>query len=209
MNYRVMCDRFMARCYGFYGSGYVSAHSHWHYIPSSMKHPGYSAPVGAFHFWDIGSYGHVALNVGKGLVASNDIKRVGKIDVVPVTYIGQRWGARYLGWTEPYLRAGWGVNPNRPPSVPPPVVSKPVVHVSRVQPGANNSEVLVLQKALRAEPKILLDYSSGPGVFGPRTRDAYAKWQRLLGFSGSDADGKPGITSLRALGARHNFLASP
>jgi hypothetical protein len=209
INYKYLCDKFVARCYGFEGSGYVSAISHWGFVPSAYKHSGYTAPPGAFHFWSIGQYGHVAINVGNGLIASNDIKRWGYIDVVPVGYISQQWGARYLGWTNPYLKAAWGVNNNKPVLPPAPVTSKPVVHVSRVQPGANNSEVLIVQKALRAEPKILLDYSTGPGIFGPRTKEAYAKWQRLLGFTGSDADGKPVITSLRSLGARHSFLAAP
>lgn len=206
INYRYLCDKFVARCYGYEGSGYVSARSHWSLTPSTYRHSGYTAPSGALHFWNIGSAGHVAINVGNGYVASNDIKRVGYIDVVPVGYISSHWGASYLGWANPYFKAGWGVNPYKPVL---PVASKPVVHVSRVKPGMTNSEVLIVQKALDAEPSIALDYSTGPGTFGPRTKAAYSTWQRILGFSGSDADGVPGITSLARLGARHNFLAAP
>lgn len=43
------------------------------------------------------------------------------------------------------------------------------------------------------------------GHFGSATVDAYAQWQRRLGYSGSAADGVPGMTSLKKLGAKHGF----
>jgi hypothetical protein len=42
-----------------------------------------------------------------------------------------------------------------------------------------------------------------PGSARPRTKAAYKKWQRKLGFRGADADGIPGYTSVRRLGDRH------
>lgn len=77
------------------------------------------------------------------------------------------------------------------------------VSLNNVQPGKKNNEILIVQKALSSE--VGLDYSGGPGTFGPRTKSAYAKWQRKLGYSGSDADGAPGKTSLSALGRKHGF----
>jgi hypothetical protein len=41
------------------------------------------------------------------------------------------------------------------------------------------------------------------GSFGSRTKEAYAAWQRRLGYSGIGANGLPGETSLRQLGAGH------
>lgn len=38
------------------------------------------------------------------------------------------------------------------------------------------------------------------GSFGTMTREAYAKWQRHLGYSGKDANGIPGERSLKKLG---------
>lgn len=66
--------------------------------------------------------------------------------------------------------------------------------------GAANSkdDVLLVQKALAA--KVGLNYSSGPGTFGPATKAAYKKYQQSLGYSGSDADGIPGKSSLIRLG---------
>ena len=92
------------------------------------------------------------------------------------------------------------------PSVKPVV---PTVHLSRVKPGLDNSDVAVVQKALKAE--VGLDYSSNPGRFGPLTQEAYRRWQiKYCKASGrpvnnSTCDGKPGIDSLRALGARRGF----
>ncbi|AJF69145.1 M23 family metallopeptidase [Streptomyces vietnamensis] len=78
-----------------------------------------------------------------------------------------------------------------------------VVNLSELYPGAHNDSVLVVQEALAQA--VGLDFSSGPGVYGERTREAYAKWQQHLGFSGADADGLPGMQSLKKLGARFGF----
>ena len=43
------------------------------------------------------------------------------------------------------------------------------------------------------------------GKFGPQTVEAYKKWQRSLGYKGTAADGKPGKTSLIALGKKYGF----
>lgn len=46
------------------------------------------------------------------------------------------------------------------------------------------------------------------GHFGTVTVQAYAKWQRHLGYSGTAADGIPGRASLTALGKEHGFTVS-
>lgn len=40
------------------------------------------------------------------------------------------------------------------------------------------------------------------GIFGARTKMVYADWQRRLGYRGADADGEPGMMSLKRLGER-------
>lgn len=62
---------------------------------------------------------------------------------------------------------------------------------------------LVVQRALKKE--VGLDYSSGPGYFGPLTQAAYSEWQRKLGYRGLDANGIPGKTSLEKLGDKYGF----
>ena len=59
--------------------------------------------------------------------------------------------------------------------------------------------VLEVEKALDA--KNFLDPAYVDGHFGTKTIDAYAAYQRSLGFSGLDASGLPGKTSLASLGS--------
>jgi peptidoglycan hydrolase-like protein with peptidoglycan-binding domain len=66
-----------------------------------------------------------------------------------------------------------------------------------VTPGAG-SHVLEVERALNA--KGLLSSGAVDGHFGTSTVAAYAAWQRSLGYSGIDANGLPGPTSLTKLG---------
>ncbi|MEU2281494.1 transglycosylase SLT domain-containing protein [Streptomyces sp. NPDC013178] len=79
-----------------------------------------------------------------------------------------------------------------------------MVALSNVRFGKRNDEVKVIQAALIA---VGTSIPAGPtGFFGEQTRSAYAAWQRMLGFTGSAADGFPGCSSLAALGARAGFV---
>jgi hypothetical protein len=56
-----------------------------------------------------------------------------------------------------------------------------------------------VQRALRRKGiRVAVD-----GNFGSQTMHGYARWQRRLGYSGLDASGMPGETSLRRLGRGH------
>lgn len=68
------------------------------------------------------------------------------------------------------------------------------------------ADVLPVEQALSAEG--LLDHQYVDGSYGTKTLTAYAAWQRESGFSGSDADGVPGMLTLRMLGARHGFMVT-
>lgn len=67
-------------------------------------------------------------------------------------------------------------------------------------PGGVKAQNLIVQVLLAKHWK--LNYSSGPGIWGPQTMDAYSRFQKSLGFKGSpaqpgsDADGRPGVTSM-------------
>ncbi|MFC6087444.1 peptidoglycan-binding domain-containing protein [Sphaerisporangium aureirubrum] len=65
-------------------------------------------------------------------------------------------------------------------------------------PGAKAS-VLLVEQALR--DRSLLDAKWVDGYFGTTTVAAFAKFQQSLGFTGLDANGLPGKTSLTKLGA--------
>jgi lysozyme len=90
-------------------------------------------------------------------------------------------------------------------SSPSPSPGPRVVKIADVQPGKHNNSVLVVQKALKKA--VGLDYSSGPGNFGPRTRKAYAAWQRKCGIP-LDAPGRPDLKSLTMLGKKYGFKVS-
>lgn len=68
---------------------------------------------------------------------------------------------------------------------------------SAITPGSKDS-VLLVESALQARG--LLAGSYVDGHFGTRTIEAYAAYQRSLGYTGLDATGLPGQTSLRLLG---------
>ncbi|MCY0926223.1 peptidoglycan-binding protein LysM [Streptomyces sp. H27-H1] len=105
------------------------------------------------------------------------------------------------------------------PKPPAPQPSKPSVslaHVlaaSRRDPGLPQggttyaTEVRLVEGALRAEGLLSAKYATD-GSFGSLTRTAYAGWQRRLGYSGSDADGYPGKTSLTKLGSKYGFTVA-
>ncbi|MFD9891459.1 peptidoglycan-binding protein [Amycolatopsis sp. NPDC059027] len=64
-------------------------------------------------------------------------------------------------------------------------------------PGAHDS-VLLVEQALQA--KGLLEAKYVDGYFGTTTITAYSKYQKSLGYTGIDASGLPGKTSLEKLG---------
>ena len=64
-------------------------------------------------------------------------------------------------------------------------------------PGAHES-VLAVEQALDDEGLLATRWVDG--YFGTKTVEAYAAWQRSLGYSGLAANGLPGRASLTALG---------
>lgn len=72
-------------------------------------------------------------------------------------------------------------------------------------PGAHAS-VLLVEQALQA--KGLLDSKYVDGYFGTTTITAYSQYQKSLGYTGIDASGLPGKTSLEKLGASRYTVTS-
>jgi hypothetical protein len=99
------CLHFVARAYGWDASGTKSASIFW--ATADERHTDGDPPAGALVFWATGNPdGHVALSLGRGLVASNDIGGAGTVATVPLAAITDRWHATYLGWTPPTFRHG-------------------------------------------------------------------------------------------------------
>ncbi|MFD3422030.1 NlpC/P60 family protein [Streptomyces decoyicus] len=101
-----LCLRFVSTAYGYGPTRQYRAIEQWGDTSARMKHPGdRHPPPGALMYWSTGKgrAGHVAIYLGGGKIASNDIERVGYIDIVPASEIEAKWGSTYLGWTVPLL----------------------------------------------------------------------------------------------------------
>jgi hypothetical protein len=227
------CLRLCARSYGYAGSGTEDldhdgdpeAIEYWLAAKASYKHEGdRRPPVGALACWQSPAKakgmkaGHIAVVVRSNgtdvQIASNDIVGLdGHVDVVPLGRIEEKWGHTYLGWVEPDFPNGGGKNPagKRKPTKPMKVPARQVSLAAMIKAAKNHAKadgVLLVQQALKAEYPTF-DFSSGPGFFGPLTVKAYSQWQRDQPerFTGDDANGIPGMLTLKRLGARHGFAA--
>jgi hypothetical protein len=76
-----------------------------------------------------------------------------------------------------------------------------VINLAELQAGQAD-DVSLLQSALNDVTGAKIKVS---GKFDAPTIAAYKKWQESLGYKGTDADGKPGKTSLIKLGSRYGF----
>lgn len=97
------CLHYVAVAYGWTdGSGIRTARMAWNATPAMYKHYGAAdtPPRGALVFWNTRKYGHVAISLGGGKIASTDAPS-GHIGIVDISRIDE-WGPR-LGWTEPYF----------------------------------------------------------------------------------------------------------
>ncbi|MDX2757924.1 N-acetylmuramoyl-L-alanine amidase [Streptomyces europaeiscabiei] len=97
---------------------------------------------------------------------------------------------------------------------PLPKPTKPVVDLSQLvaaakfNPAASGTPVTypgvrTVETALVDAGLLAKKYSDGH--YGTTTLAAYANWQKRLGYTGKDADGIPGRTSLERLGAKYGF----
>jgi murein DD-endopeptidase MepM/ murein hydrolase activator NlpD len=100
------------------------------------------------------------------------------------------------------------VKPPKVVKVAPPWISFAQVNAAALgatgvytKPGTKDTSKDDVERVQAALKKTVgLDYSSGPGTWGPKTKAAYKKYQKSLGYTGADADGVPGPDSLTKLG---------
>ncbi|MFJ5032418.1 hypothetical protein ACIQB5_30875 [Streptomyces sp. NPDC088560] len=78
-----------------------------------------------------------------------------------------------------------------------------MVALANVQYGLSNEDIRTVQRALIARGHMIPAGSTGH--FEDQTRAAYAEEQRAQGYTGADADGIPGCTSLSELGRQSGF----
>ena len=96
-----------------------------------------AAPVGAFHFWAIGTYGHVGMDLDGGgstvFMATSAVRESwgSSLGINSVSGYSTAKGARYLGWSTNY----GGGHPNIPADPPPdPTVRRTVPAGVNVRP---------------------------------------------------------------------------
>lgn len=217
--WRGLCLAFVRTCWGFPPTGIYDANEAWR--RTTRKRLKGTPPPGAPIYWAVGKHGHIALSAGNGRCYSNDIRRRGRIDLVPISEITRKWGARYRGWAEDYVGTrlplstggggGGGGGGERPPARRTVDLSRLIAAAQqdpkRPQGGTTKGSVTsvkIVEAALQAEGLLSSRYA-GDGAFGSATVKAYSKWQRKLGFTGKDANGIPGRKSLERLGQRHRF----
>lgn len=111
-------------------------------------------------------------------------------------------------------RPGSGGGGTAPPAKPAVDLSK-LREAARVDPPRTSDKARYptgtrrVEGALVAEGLLDKRYRDPVGHFGSKTVEAYARWQRRLGYTGRDADGIPGRVSLTELGRRHGFRVVP
>lgn len=197
------CQVFAQACVGAAPWG-ASAQDAWNQIPNARTHDG-TPWAGSLAYWSGGSrgFGHVAFAVENGYVYSTDILRPGKVDLVPYTTIHERWGQTYLGYIDWTPSGAINLGPANTPTLPVVSVAHLISAANHDMPAATGAlsqwagEVRLVEAALAAQG--LLSGAYVDGSWGTRTRDAYRAWQVRCGWSGSAADGYPGLQSLTAL----------
>ncbi|MGW1278007.1 N-acetylmuramoyl-L-alanine amidase [Streptomyces tsukubensis] len=121
-------------------------------------------------------------------------------------------GDALYAWVQRGTVRPGGTKPAAPKPKPRPVVDLSLlIAAARRDPAQAGTPVSyagsrIVERALAAEG--LLDRRLVDGHFGTATKDAYAAWQRRLGYTGGAADGIPGAASLRKLGAKHGFTVT-
>ena len=165
----------------------------------------YSAPPGAFHYWDIGEYGHVAMAMPNGwamMASCHIIESWGScIGTTPVDTYTSQTGARYLGWAFDYAGAEiQDVHNNKPPAPTPSGV--PLSQTSST--GVPDNAYYKRQQMWASR----FGYQ-GPvdGVLGENSWAGTQRGLRQYGYDGPD-DGVPGINTYMAmqrLAAQHGY----
>ena len=190
--YGGLCLHLCACMYGWGSSGMYDAISQWRLTPEKYCHYNRDIPKGALVFWASGAggsgHGHIAVAIGGGQIASNDVRRYGRVDLVDVSFPERYWGQHYKGWSPPYFYRGNGTNGQRPVGGSATTEkaaddwSKGPVYVSRLRYRQDDSDSVrrLKYRIKRTDfiPKRLRDeLDPDNGYYGHHLRDAVAYWQ--------------------------------
>lgn len=182
-----MCDHYVGLYYGLSHSGFATARAHWEAMPATFKHGTGPMKAGALCLWSNGvGEGHAAIAVDATHIASTDIITTGRVSIVPVTLIAQRWGLTFKGWCDPWY-GSQGVDLLTPPviqpSSPPPPAPRPVpVPVVPVSEDVMRFTLFVKQsESTQAAAPAWLDVGVGRRHV---SQDQAAGWDKTAGGPG-------------------------
>lgn len=122
-----------------------------------------------------------------------------------------RTASRVYGYGYPLFKEGivsadpkWAKQKPKKVSAPVKAVvkKKPWVWGPNCAPGKKGNSARIIQRALSKELGIEVPVSE---YFTKATVEAYQEFQKKLGYKGKDADGIPGLASLRYLANKHGF----
>lgn len=174
---------------------YGDAATAW--VNARKRHTNGTPTAGAAVFWTGGShgYGHVALSAGGGKVWTTDIAGAGRVSLEDIATIHNRWGLRYVGWSE-------DLNSTSLKLVSPP----PRLSLSEVKWAATHNNLIPgSEQRISLIMKSLRQLGCGNDSF----RNVWQRYQEKLGYTGSAADGIPGPDSCAALASRCGYVVTP
>ncbi|WP_198676359.1 peptidoglycan-binding domain-containing protein [Kribbella monticola] len=193
-----------------------SAQLEWNSIPAIDRHSDKRPPIGAPCFWHGPSdEGHVAIVIEyRGdvpYIASNDIVKPDRIDLVPLSRITEKWShAKWLGWSTVLqgrdlpLEAGHakmaGIAKVAGNASAPGFRQDGKVFASKMHLGQLDSDsVWNLQLAL-IRHGLSIGAPKPTGNYLDGTRGAVEKFQHAQGWTGADANGIAGPQTVKHLG---------
>jgi hypothetical protein len=100
-NWSNQCQHFARVCVGA-AAWAPSAREAFNATPAANRHSSPNPPAGAIVYYGYADkgYGHAVLSAGGGLCYSTDIKRPGRVDLVPLSLPVTQWGLPYRGWID-------------------------------------------------------------------------------------------------------------
>jgi hypothetical protein len=105
-------------------------------------------------------------------------------------YERERWKYEVLGFCRPNFK-------RRPERVQKSLTGDKKIKMTHLKPRRRHESVATLQKALE---KVANLSTYEPGHFDGPTLDAFARWQRIIGYVGEDANGIPTPPAVARLG---------
>lgn len=202
------CAALMVR-FGGFSRAAPSAISAYH-ASTIVGHDPAAAPVGAFHFWDIGAYGHVGVDLlgggGTVFMASSHLHESWgtAIGVNSVSAYDGATGARYLGWSMDYVGqhlAGGGAAACTLATLPAGCAVPPSATATSGTPDT--------WFWMRMQRFAAANGYAGPinGVLGVHSWAGVQRGLRAWGYTGPD-NGVPGVNTYKAmqrLAAAHGY----